>query len=640
MARKLPALERVLGAPALFSVAYGEIASSIYVALGIIAAKALGLTPVVLLSVGVLFLVISLSYAEGTAAIPETGGAATFVRKAFNDLAGFMTGWVLFLDYLIVMALSALFLPHYLAGAFQIDALRKGPWDVVVAVCTIVGVGAIRLVRRPRFYTVGVVVAALDVITLLLLLILGFAVLATPDALTHGLDLGTSPSVNELLFAIPLAMLAYTGLETVANMAEEARSPGVDLPRSVFSAIAVVLVVYVAIAYVGLSAYPVENGSTALGSQWLRAPLIGIAEAFDGHLGSGVVAAVRGFVCVSGALILLAGVATAVSGIGRLAYSLGEHGMLPRAFGRLGRRTHIAPQSIVAIVVVAVALLVTVDAAEDTPIVFLASLYSFGVLLAFVAAQLAVLRLRVKAPDLARPYRVPLDVTVRGVSLPVPTMVGVLATAAVFVIAMVTHPGARYAGPSWLVAGLVVYGLVRRSRGEGLLEHVVSPDEQELSEPELGRILVPMKLGVIGEEMLATAIKLAQERASSVEALYVIRVPLTSPLGDEMDEAEAAAAESIDEARALGEDNGVAVIGKTVRARSIGEAIVSEAREEGVDLIVLGSAPRWRRQSRFFSPTVEYVLRRAPCEVLVVAFPQGVLEADGQEPGAPSTALH
>src|SRR2546428_12152658 len=149
MARKLPSLQRVLGAPTLFSVAYGEIASSIYFALGIIALHALGFTPEVLLAVGGLFLLVALSYAEGTAAIPETGGAATFVRRAYNDLAGFMTGWGLFLDYLIVMALSALFLPHYLAGAFQVGALDREPWDGIVAVCAIAGIGLLRHVRRP-----------------------------------------------------------------------------------------------------------------------------------------------------------------------------------------------------------------------------------------------------------------------------------------------------------------------------------------------------------------------------------------------------------------------------------------------------------------------------------------------------------
>src|SRR5437870_7655862 len=131
MARKLPSLQRVLGAPTLFSVAYGEIASSIYFALGIIALRALGFTPEVLLAVGGLFLVVSLSYAEGTAAIPETGGAATFVRRAFNDLTGFLTGWALFLDYLIVITLSALFLPHYLGAALKIGSLQHHPWDLV-----------------------------------------------------------------------------------------------------------------------------------------------------------------------------------------------------------------------------------------------------------------------------------------------------------------------------------------------------------------------------------------------------------------------------------------------------------------------------------------------------------------------------
>ena len=155
MARKITGLQRVLDAPALFSVAYGEIASSIYVALGIIALHALGLTPEVLALVGALFLVVSLSYAEGTAAIPETGGAATFVRRAFNDLAGFLTGWALFLDYLIVIALSALFMPHYLAGALQVSALDRNPWDVVVAVCAIALVALVRVVRRPSLYGVG-----------------------------------------------------------------------------------------------------------------------------------------------------------------------------------------------------------------------------------------------------------------------------------------------------------------------------------------------------------------------------------------------------------------------------------------------------------------------------------------------------
>src|SRR6266581_8997962 len=156
MARKLPGLQRELNARALFSVAYVEIASSIYFALGVVAAHALGFTPLVLLGVGLLFLIVSFSYAEGTAALPETGGAATFVRRASNDLAGFLTGWALFLDYLIVIALSALFLPHYLAGAFHMPSLDRNPGDVIVAVAVIGLVAAVRLFRRPSLYGFGI----------------------------------------------------------------------------------------------------------------------------------------------------------------------------------------------------------------------------------------------------------------------------------------------------------------------------------------------------------------------------------------------------------------------------------------------------------------------------------------------------
>jgi basic amino acid/polyamine antiporter, APA family len=140
-----------------------------------------------------------------------------------------------------------------------------------------------------------------------------------------------------------------------------------------------------------------------------------------------------------------------------------------------------------------------------------------------------------------------------------------------------------------------------------------------------------MKLGLIGEEVLATAIKLAEERGSTVSALHVIAVPMDKPLDAEMLEAEERAEASLAEAKLLAAEHGVAVEAKIARARSIGEAIVDEAKRGDVDLIIMGSSPRWRRQSRFFSPTVDYVLRHAPCEVMVIAYPQGVLEEAMEE---------
>jgi APA family basic amino acid/polyamine antiporter len=624
MARKLPRLQRALDAPALASVAYGEIASSIYFALGVIALHALGFTPAVLGIVGLLFLIVALSYAEGTASIRATGGAATFVRVAFNDFAGFLTGWALFLDYLIVIALSALFFPHYLGIALGIKGIEHHPGDVIAS-CVLIGlIAASRLARRTRLYSFGIAVALLDLVTQILLVVLGFALLFSGKALTRGLSLGTSPTWHQLVFALPLATLAYTGLETVANYAEEVRRPGRDLPRSLFSAIGCVVIVYVLIALVGLSAFPAPHGTTELGTTWLRSPMMGIVAALQAHVPHWFGQILRVYVGLTGALVLFAAATTSISGCGRLAYSLGEHGQLPRAFGRLHRRTLVAPASVVAAAGISIGLLIA-TAFLKHEVTFLASLFSFGVLLAFTAAQLAVIKLRVSQPELRRPFRVPFGVNIRGATIPLPSAVGAIATAAIFVAAMVTHIGARYGGPAWLLGGIVVYLLVRRSRGTGLLEHVVASDEQTLPEAAFSRILVPMKLGQIGEEMVATAVRLAQDRYAAVETLFVIRVPLDQPLDAPLPEIEEQAAASIAEAKALGADHGVLVVGRIIRARSIGDAIVEAAAETGADLIVLGSSPRWRRQARFFSPTVEYVLRRAGAEVLIVAFPQGVL---------------
>ncbi len=626
MARKLRGFERVLDAPALFAVAYGEIASSLYLALGIVAAQALGLTPLVLLLTGLLFLMVSLSYAEGTAALPETGGAATFVRRAFNDLAGFVTGWALFLDYLIVMALSALFMPHYLGAAISAPSLRDAPWDALIGCLVIAAIAGVRLARRTRLHTGALAVAILDLVVQGMLVLLGAAFLLSPETLREGLGFASGQEWGDLAFALPLAMLAYTGLETAANLAEEAREPGRTLPRSLFSAIGLVVLVTVLIAAIGLSAYPAAGGTTALGEEWLEAPLVGIAAAFEGELPALLVDALRMAVGISGALVLLGAATTSVSGITRLTYSLAEHGSLPREFARLERRALVSSEAILIAAGLGIGAIVLTEVALDGDPAFLASAYSFGVLLAFTAAQLAVIWLRVREPALTRPFRARPEVTIRGHRLPVAALIGAPATFAIWILALATHPGARYAGPLWLLAGLVVFVVVRRTARHGLLEQV-EPVEELPAGADFRRILVPMKLGDIGEEMVATAIAIAKERDAEVLAFTVVRVPRRFPLEGELpaDVAEKVQ-RTLEEARALGEDHGVEVRAEVVRARSIGHAILEEAASRSADLIVLGSSPRWRRQSRFFSPTVDFVLRRAPCEVLVVAFPDGVFE--------------
>jgi nucleotide-binding universal stress UspA family protein len=339
-----------------------------------------------------------------------------------------------------------------------------------------------------------------------------------------------------------------------------------------------------------------------------------------------IVDALQIAVGISGVLILLGAATTSFSGITRLTHSLAEHGSLPREFARLERRAVVSSEAIGIAAALAIGLIVLTEVAADGDPTFLASLYSFGVLIAFTAAQLAVIRLRMREPDLERPFLARPNVTVRGHRIPLAALVGAPLTLAIWVLSMLTHPGARYAGPVWLLAGLGIYVAVRRTRKRGLFEHVTPLDELP-SGTQFERILVPMKLGDIGEEMVATAIALAKERGAAIEAITVVRVPRKFELEGELPVDVAARVDaSLEEARALGFEHGVDVHGDVVRARSIGHAIVDEAERRHADLIVLGSSPRWRRQSRFFSPTVDFVLRNAPCEVLVVAFPDGTFE--------------
>jgi APA family basic amino acid/polyamine antiporter len=522
-------------------------------------------------------------------------------------------------------------LPHYLAGALQAPSLAHHPGDTITSVAAIVLIATARLVRRARLYRFAIALAGLDIVTQALLIVLGLALLFHPHRLASSVDLGTSPTWHGLAFALPVAMLAYTGLETLANLSQEALEPGKNMPRSLFVGLGAAVVVSVLMGIVGIAAFPAlgDNPATRLAGDYIQAPLVGIVAAFDGHMPALLVDVMRIAVGLTGAGILIAAATTSISGIGRVVDSLGRHQMLPHVFGTFGRRSTLPPAAILGAAAVSITLVI-VSASVGREARFLASLYSFGVLITFAIAQAAVVRLRFKEPDLPRPFFVPVNVRIRGRPVPVAALIGIPLVCALWVITFSTHLAARIGGPAWVLLGVVLYVAARKRRGAGLLEHVEAPNPDLVAAPEgeYERILVPVKLGPIGEEMLATAIKLAEERGGTIHALHVIRVPLSLQLDAEMTEQEDRAVESLAEATSLARAHGVGIEGDTVRARAIGEAIVGKAREISADLIVMGSAPRWRRQSRFFSPTVDYVLRNAPCEVMVLAYPQGILEEE------------
>ena len=264
--------------------------------------------------------------------------------------------------------------------------------------------------------------------------------------LVDGFALADGQSWGDVLFAVPLAMLAYTGLETVANYAQEVENPGRDLPRGMFSGIGLVVTLTVAIAAIAVSAFPATNGTSELSEEWLEAPVAGVVTALDGELPDRAVDVLRVTIGLSGAFILLGAATTSVSGCTRLAHSMAAHGMLPREFGRFERRSLVSSEAILVIALVAIAVVVATGIYGDDA-KFLASVYSFGVLVAFTLAQLAVIRLRFSEPGLRG--RSALDPTSASVEPPcrsLPRSESCL-TFGAFVLSMATHPGARYAGP-------------------------------------------------------------------------------------------------------------------------------------------------------------------------------------------------
>ena len=254
--REGQSLHKVLGVPALFSTAYGNVGSSIYYALGVVAASAMGLTPVVFMLTGLLFVTTAFSYAEATTMFPEAGGSSSFARHTFNEFVSFFAGWALLLDYLITIAISAFFVPNYLAAFWPM--FKVWPYNSIGGIAVIAFLVVINIVGVKEAARLNVILAILDLATQVLLAIVGLFVFLSPKILISQIHMGTAPTWHQLIYGISIGTVAYTGIETISNMAEESSDPGRDVPKAVKYVLAAVLGVYFAISMVGLSAMTVN----------------------------------------------------------------------------------------------------------------------------------------------------------------------------------------------------------------------------------------------------------------------------------------------------------------------------------------------------------------------------------------------
>ena len=615
--RQSHALERVLGTPALFATAYGNVGSSIYYALGVTAAIALGLTPLVFVISGLIFACTAATYAEGTVLFPEAGGSSSFARHAFNELISFGAAWAQMLNYVITVAISAFFVPHYLSIFWA--PLKTNPWDIIGGIIVVVVLVGINIVGVKEAAALNVVLAVVDFATQLLLVILGFVLIFSTRILKANVHFGHAPTWANFALAIPVAMIAYTGIETVSNLAEEARDPRRTIPGSIRLVAVAVFAIYFTLPLVALSALPVhlEGGKyvTKLGQDppngFKNDPVLGLVENLNLH--GTVLSAAKIYVGVLAATILFIATNAGVIGASRITYSMASHRQLPEVFRRL-HPTFKTPWLSLLVFAGVFSILFLLPGNVD----FIGRMYAFGAMLSFTIAHAAVIQLRRKPPPVENPYRVRPNLRIRGVSWPLFAVLGGLGTGLAWLVVVVQDAPTRYAGLAWLTAGFVFYTLYRRRLGLPLRETVVAPLQfGPAIALEYRTILVPVVSGPESHEPMDLAARLAAERGATIVALRVIVVPLDRALGFDLDAEEAKADELLDDARRVAAAYGVRTIDRVVRARNAGRAIVDEAGRRQAEMVILG-APR-SRHKEIFGKTVDFVLKNAPCRVMVAA---------------------
>ena len=646
MARRLPVLQRVVGEDALFAAIYGTISSSLYFALGVVSLYALGLTPIVLPVVGLLVALAAGAYAEGATA--TGGGSPLIVKRAFGDAVGFLVGWAVLLDLLVVALLSALFVPRYAEAAVGHIGEMSGRSAELIGVGVIVLLGAGRLVPRVSRTDLVLPLAIVDMLAQLTLAVLGLTALGHLDALTQSIDLGAAPTWTSLGYSLPIALVAFTGVEIVAGLLQESANPARPLRRITLAAIAATVGAYVVIATAALSLLPVHEApgtpsgyASDLSTIWGTAPLAGAAEAIGAQaFGTTAGDVVRVLVSLSaiGVLVTSAGVALG-AGL-RTLRALSGMGGLPPTLMRRSRRCGVEPGAVVLLVVLSAALMLAVSLL-GSEVDALASIYSFGILIAFMGVFAAVVMLRVREPQLPRVVRMGGSVRFGSSSIPVLALLGLAMSWALWVLDLGTHRAGRILPPIWLGLGFLVFVGMRRLQGKPLLKRIetVAPPPLEVIDMQFGTILVPLKArGPIEEEMLAIACKLAQEQGARVLGVNVVEVPLALALDADIP----GTGEKEDALRELtalfAQDYGVRVDFVALRSRAISHEIARVAREEDVGLILVGAVPHigaLAGRQQVFSETIENLLRRAHCRVIVTSFPPGTASVAEETPEEP-----
>jgi APA family basic amino acid/polyamine antiporter len=634
-ARSREIARRSIGSPILFTIVYSSLASAIYFSLGVIAGHALGLTPLVFLIAAVLYMLTAMTYVEGASLHQDRGGSTVFARYAFNELVSFIAGWAILLDYVILIAVTAYSATQYLKAFWSPLGHHDEALALALAFIALIVLSNIRGFGARRARRVGVLLAG-DLALQAFIVVLGLVLFFNPHTLVNPIHLGSAPTWPRLIFALTIAVISFTSLESASGLAGDVRISRAGLKRLVGSTTATVAFLYVGIALVAVTALPVSGTHTELATRYVNAPMLGVVSRVHPHW---LEQTLKYLIAATAAVTLVAAANSAMLGLSRLAYSLSTNRQIPSGLGRLH------PQRSTPYVLIIVAGVLAAALAASEKLDFLIGIYAFGATLAFTISHLSICRLRYTEPDRDRPYRIPLSVTIRGGQLPLPAVFGALVSAAGFVTVMILHEGARYVGLGWMAVGVALYVVYRRADETSLLRRVtVAPQVLSSEQPrerDYGSVLVPLFGTDLDDDIVQTAALLvageqtdsAAIDAATIEALWVFVIPMSLPLDASLPEAQVKHARQVlARAKAVGEEyTGVQVATATVRTRRAGIAIVDEARRRGVEAIVLGAEEpslirggarlggRGGPLEGYVGDVTKYVVRKASCRVIVTA---------------------
>ena len=576
---------RTLGQPALFAIIYTSVASAIYFSLGVVAQRALGLTPFVYLLAGIFFALACTTYVEGASLHQDRGGATVFARYAFNELVSFVAGWMILLDYIILIAVTAFSATNYLAAFYA--PLGQGR-DELLLCFAIIGYVAVRNVRgfsKTRVNRIAALVIA-DLGLQALIIVLGLFAFFHLDTITDTIHFGDTPTWGDTVFALGVATVSFTGLESASGLSGEVAVGRRGLKRLVGAAAIIVIVVYTGIGIVAVTALPVVGNATSLGRNYLDAPMIGIAESFHNDVLADVL---KYTIAAAAAATLIAAANSAMMGLSRLAYSLSTNRQIPSAVGRL-HPTRSTPY-----VVITIAALLAAGLTVPQDLELLVGIFAFGALVGLTIAHLSIVVLRYKEPDGRRPYRIPLSVRVARAATCRCSRSSAGSSAPARGSGWSSPTGARAGwarrGSPWASPLYLIY---RTTQGKSVLRRVLVPEAAlrgERHEAEYGSILVPLFGSPLDDDIIQTAGRLAAEedadafedRGATIEALWIFEVPMSLPIDAALPDAQ------LKQARAragAGQGGGGGVRGRQGRHRDGARAARRAGDRRG------GQAPR------------------------------------------------